>query len=120
MTLIQAALLLIYSASLALGQFLFKTAAARFAVSPARTPVGRFLGLALDPFFLLAMVVYLGISLFWVWLLSQVPLAKAYPFVAVNFILVALVGALVFSERVSPINWTGLVLIATGVVLATR
>jgi multidrug transporter EmrE-like cation transporter len=117
---IQVCMLLSYSALLAVGQFLFKVAAARYVNSPAQTIVERFFGLALNPYFVVAMAVYLGLSLFWVWLLTQVPLAKAYPFVAVNFILVAAVGAFFFAERISLINCAGLFLIATGVFLATR
>jgi len=116
----QTSLLLIYAFGLATGQLLFKLSAARFGQSKSNSLFEKGVSLVLDPIFILAMVTYFGLSLFWVWLLSQVPISKAYPFVAVNFIIVAVLGVLFFSERMSMVNWGGLLLIAVGVVLAVR
>lgn len=121
MTIAQFALLSLYAVGLTAGQFLFKMAALRLSEAKvSASALAKIYSLAFDPYFLAAMVLYFGLSLFWVWLISQVTLARAYPFVAVNFILVAAVGAVFFSERINPINALGLVLIVAGVIFATR
>jgi len=68
--------------------------------------------------YLIAGVCLLGIStLLWVWVLRTLPLSIAYPFMALAFIIVPLLGHFLLHE---PIGWRNLVgglLIAFGVVL---
>jgi drug/metabolite transporter (DMT)-like permease len=68
--------------------------------------------------YLIAGICLLGIStLLWVWVLRTLPLSLAYPFMALAFIIVPLLGHFLLHE---PIGWrtlAGGVLIACGVVL---
>jgi drug/metabolite transporter (DMT)-like permease len=82
--------------------------------------VQRILILAFDKYFVAAMIIYVLLSLAWVWILTMVPISKAYPFIALNFILVAGAGVTLFSEKLSTQNWVGLLLIGAGIVLATK
>jgi drug/metabolite transporter (DMT)-like permease len=112
--------LVFYSVGLVIGQMLFKLAAAGQSALVGRSLALRAFALMIDKYFIAAMVMYLVLSLAWVWILTVVPISKAYPFIALNFILVAGAGAALFSERLAPQNWVGLILIGAGIVLIAK
>lgn len=120
MSFLQVISLITYAVGMMCGQLLFKAAANSAAVAMALTFKGKIAALIINPFFVLAMCLYLAMSLFWVWILTQMALSKAYPFIAVNFIMTAAASILVYGERISPTNGIGLVLIAMGVVLVAQ
>lgn len=68
--------------------------------------------------YLISGICLLGMStLLWIWVLRTLPLSLAYPFMALAFIIVPLLGHFLLHE---PIGWrtlTGGLLIAFGVVL---
>jgi len=100
LTLTQVLLLAAYAAGMSGGQLLFKSAALRYGAVGGDTSE-RLLGLLHNVYFLLAVLLYAGLSVLWVWLLSFTPLSRAYPFVALAFALTPFLGALVFQEAVS-------------------
>ena len=100
LTLTQILLLAAYAAGMSGGQLLFKSAALRYGAAGGDTSE-RLLGLLHNVYFLLAVLLYAGLSVLWVWLLSFTPLSRAYPFVALAFALTPFLGALVFQEAVS-------------------
>jgi drug/metabolite transporter (DMT)-like permease len=65
-------------------------------------------------YFITAIVLYTGLTLFWVWLLTFTPLSRAYPFVALAFALSPLLAGLLFGETISARLWLGLGLILSG------
>jgi len=108
----QLALLLVCVACLAAGQLLFKLSARTL---QAATGPADLLRLLTEPAFLLALVVYGGTTLLWVWILRKVPLTVAYPFVALSFVLVPLAGWALLGERVAWNYWAGIALIVAGI-----
>jgi len=118
MTFKQLVLLVFYTAGLFCGQMLFKKVAVAQSTGTF-TLIDKIVALAFNGYFILTMILYLLLSLFWVWILQIVPLSRAYPFVALNFALVAIAGVVWFSEELSALNWLGLLLIFTGVILLT-
>jgi drug/metabolite transporter (DMT)-like permease len=120
MTLLQMLPLVGYSVGMVFGQMLFKLAAASQLAVAGESLTRRAFALAFDKYFIAAMAMYLLLSLSWVRILQIVPISRAYPFVALSFILVAGAGVVFFSERLSPLNWGGLLMIGAGIVLATR
>jgi drug/metabolite transporter (DMT)-like permease len=111
----QIAVLAAYAAGMAGGQLLFKAAALRM---PAEgTFAERLLALAHNGYFIAALVVYLGLSLVWVWLLRFTPLSRAYLFAALSFALVPLAAALAFDEPLSARFVLGAVLTVCGLIL---
>jgi drug/metabolite transporter (DMT)-like permease len=104
-------LLTTYAVSLAGGQVLFKLAAS--AVPKGGGLMHKLVGLALNPAFVLAILLYAVLSLFWVWLLTRIPLSQAYPFVALSFAVTLAAGVIVFGEPA-----TGRLLIGGGLLLA--
>lgn len=111
LTVLHIAMLITYAVSLAGGQVLFKYAAMQS--PPSGAWFSRLAGLAINPSFVAAIALYAGLSVFWVWLLTSVPLSKAYPFVALAFALTLLAGVVVFGE---PMSWR--LLLGGGLILA--
>lgn len=69
---------------------------------------------------LLGLAAYGLSTLFWLRALSTLPLAVAYPFLSLNFILVPLAGYLLFREPVTTWQLAGSALIVAGVITLTR
>ncbi len=106
-----------FSIAMAAGQLLFKHAANAIA---GRSRQEMAVGLLTTPSFWAALGVYGGATVLWVWILTRVPLSKAYPFAALGMILVPLASVLVYGERVGPLFWIGSLLVAAGMVLTQR
>jgi drug/metabolite transporter (DMT)-like permease len=97
------------------GQLLFKAAALRYVPDG---PVGeRLLSIVLNSYFLGAMVLYGGLTILWVWVLTFTPLSRAYPFVALAFAITPLLGGLVFGEPIGLRLMLGIALILGGLLL---
>jgi drug/metabolite transporter (DMT)-like permease len=57
-----------------------------------------------------------GISaLFWLVVLSRVPLSLAYPLVGVSYILIVAFARLFLGEHVPPLRWVGVSIVALGI-----
>jgi drug/metabolite transporter (DMT)-like permease len=68
---------------------------------------------------ILSMVIYGSATVLWIAVLRTVPLVKAYPYMALSFVLVPLGSIFFYSEKV---QWTyaiGAALIVVGVMLTT-
>ncbi len=109
--------LLCFPFAIAAGQILFKRAAAQIS---AGTGTGWLLELARLPTMWLAVALYAASTLLWVRILTTVPLSRAYPFVALAFVLVPAAGYLFFHESISARYAFGTALIVAGVVVAAR
>ena len=59
-------------------------------------------------------------ALAWIVVLSRWDLSYAYPFLALNFVLIALVSRLVLGESIPLIRWAGIAFICAGIVLISR
>ena len=116
LTVAQLLLLTAYAIGMSGGQLLFKIAAMRPAIAQG-SPVERLLGLSQNIPFLLALLLYAGFAVFWVWILSFTPLSRAYPFVALAFALTPLLGGLLFAEPISLRLLLGILLILAGLFL---
>lgn len=66
---------------------------------------------------MLGLVCFVGSSLFWLVVLSRVPLSTAYPFVALSYLIILGFSTLVLHERPPLLTWSGAGLIMTGIVL---
>ena len=106
--------LAIFTVMLAVGQLLFK----KSGLSIRGLPLGEALvNLAQLPAFYAALVLYGLATLLWVWLLSRVTLMQAYPWVAAGVVIVPLLSAAVFGERVNATFWLGALLIVAGLLI---
>ena len=65
-----------------------------------------------------AVALYAGATLLWVRILTTVPLSRAYPFVALAFVLVPAAGYMFFGEPITLRYALGTALIVIGVAIA--
>lgn len=73
-----------------------------------------------SPLVLLGLVLYGLGALTWIAVLSRLNLSYAYPFLALNFILIALVSWLVLGETIPTMRWLGIGCICAGILLIAR
>jgi drug/metabolite transporter (DMT)-like permease len=118
LTLWQIVLLAAYAAGMSGGQLLFKMAALRSGADSGSL-VARLLGLVTNVYFICALVLYAGFAILWVWILSFIPLSRAYPFVALAFALTPLLAGFLFGDAISLRLVAGIVFILCGLFLVT-
>lgn len=120
---LQIVYLTLYAAGMAVGQLLFKMTALKLSLADAQSFSEisvRILKIALDPVFVSAIVLYMGLSVFWVWILSFIPITRAYPFGALAFVFTIMIGVVVFRENVTRTDVAGMILILAGVGFIAR
>ena len=103
--------LLIIPLLISVGQLLFKHASNT--QGWIKTPY--LLSLLTNPFLILALVIYMLSSVWWVAVLRSMPLSRAYLFMALSFGYVPLLAHLIFGE---PMSWRvtfGIILVVTGI-----
>lgn len=108
----QIAVLVAYAAAMTGGQLLFKLAAVTSGT--AGNLQTRLFGLLGNRFFLSAVVLYIGLTVLWVWILTFTPLSRAYAFVALAFVFTPLAGATAFGEPISLRVVIGIALVVLG------
>jgi drug/metabolite transporter (DMT)-like permease len=94
--------------ALSVGQLLFKAAAKRLAASAP-------LDLSFLALFGSALALYGTVSIVWVLILQRLELSRAYPIMALSFVLVPLGEALLFKEPVSTQYIIGALMIVAGI-----
>jgi drug/metabolite transporter (DMT)-like permease len=109
--------LLSFPVAIAAGQILFKRAASQITPGGGMSSI---LELARLPSMWVAITLYAGATLLWVRILTTVPLSRAYPFVALAFVLVPAAGYLFFQENITFRYAVGTALIIVGVAVAAR
>lgn len=86
-----------------------------------RSGVSTIYPLSLVNLYSLAAVVCLVAALAWyILILQRLPLILAQSFLALQFAATVLAAAVVFGERVAPIQWGGITLIGAGLYLLSR
>lgn len=78
------------------------------------------LDIALNPFVILGLTLYFGSAAVWLLVLSKVEVSFAYPFVAIGFVMTALLGRMVFHDSFSAAKILGTLLIMAGVIVLAR
>jgi drug/metabolite transporter (DMT)-like permease len=117
LTTAQIAILCAYAVGMAGGQLLFKAAALR--IGSAGTAAERIFALLHNWRFALALLLYFGLAMVWVWILSFTPLSRAYLFVALAFALTPFAASLVFGEPLSARVIMGILIISVGLILVS-
>jgi drug/metabolite transporter (DMT)-like permease len=73
-----------------------------------------------SPLVLLGLVLYGLGALAWIAVLARVDLSVAYPFLALNFILVTFSSQFLLGESVPGLRWLGVLIICSGIFLVAR
>jgi multidrug transporter EmrE-like cation transporter len=101
------------------GQLLLKWQASSWVTSGQRTGLWRYLLTMLaNPWVLCGLTAAFGASLCWMLAVSKLPLHKAYPFMALNFVLVGWFSSRLFGEPYTVSQAVGAALIVLGVIVS--
>ena len=96
---------------IAAGQVLFKLTAN--SINGAGTVLDR----SVVSLSLASLLIYGMATLFWVFLLQTAPLSRAYPYMALSFVIVGLASWAYFQEPLSGLYIAGLTLVVLGIVM---
>ena len=108
-------LLLAYSFGMALGQLLFKRAAMSLQAGESGKPL--MLAIVTNVPLLGALLLYGVLTALWVYILTITDLSRAYPFMALAFVLTPLMASRVFGEALQPSYFAGLAAIVAGLLI---
>lgn len=73
-----------------------------------------------SPLILGGLVLYGVGALAWIAVLKRLPLSTAYPFLALNFVLIALISQILLGETMPLMRWWGIGFICIGIFLVAR
>jgi multidrug transporter EmrE-like cation transporter len=79
--------------------------------------VGLLTVIVTSPLVILGLVLYALGALAWIAVLRRMDLSYAYPFLALNFVLIALVSQWALGETIPFVRWLGIGAICVGIVL---
>ena len=105
-------LLIVTPLIIAVGQVLFKIAGERLLTSQ-----GKIYQLAFDPIFIGAVSIYAMATFMWVYVLKTVPLAQAYSFMALTFVMVPVLATFFLGETITLKYVMGAGLIISGLLM---
>ena len=74
----------------------------------------------LNPWVISAFAAAFAASICWMGAISRLPLSKAYPYMAINFLLVAVLATVLFKESMDSYKLAGTLIIVLGVVVLSR
>lgn len=102
------------------GQLLMKKGMMEFGSFPVSQLLTRLIPMFTNPWVFFGFACFGLSSIFWLVVLSRLPLSFVYPMVSVAYVLVALASMIIFKESVTYVRWTGIVVIILGVILISR
>ena len=112
--LLEIGLSLASTLGISIGQILFR-------LSAQRIDGGRWVASTLgNPWLWAALIVYGAATLLWVQVLRTAPLSRVYPFIALAFVVVPLLDALLLGEPLRPQALIGGVVIVIGIAIAVQ
>jgi multidrug transporter EmrE-like cation transporter len=117
-----AGLILLSVASGVAGQFAIKVGVNRVGTAVVETtgPASTLIAAFRSPLVWLGLALYGLGALAWILVLTRLDLSLAYPFLALNFVLIAFVSRLFLGEAIPGLRWGGIVVISFGILLIAR
>ena len=109
--------LLSFALFMATGQILFKKVSQQI---PPLDSWRAMVSLISNGWFIAAMSLYLLATVLWIGILREIPLSRAYPFIALGFVLVPLAGNLFYSESLDSYYFIGVAFIIVGITFTAR
>jgi multidrug transporter EmrE-like cation transporter len=105
------------------GQFLLKAGMDKVGyvgVDQVRKPLALAMTVARTPQIVFGMGFFVLASVFWLVVLSRLPLSTAYPFAGLTYILTTAIAKFGLKEQVPGMRWVGILLIVGGIILVGR
>jgi undecaprenyl phosphate-alpha-L-ara4N flippase subunit ArnE len=75
---------------------------------------------AISPWLLIWAASFAAATVLWIMALSHLDISYAYPLLGLGYVLVTALAALLLGERVSPLHWLAVLLIAAGAACVAR
>jgi multidrug transporter EmrE-like cation transporter len=119
-SLISLALLVVSVAFAVAGQITLKSAmnrVGRIGTEQASTPLQTVARAGAEPRLWLGLALFGVSALFWLVVLSRVPLSVAYPFVGLSYIAIVVGARVILGENVPPLRWVGVLVVAAGIAI---
>lgn len=113
-------LILISVASGVAGQTFLKLGSERSGGGVSEGLVGLVTSILTSPLTLVGILLYGCGALAWIAVLQRMDLSYAYPFLALNFVLIALVSYFILGETVPLSRWIGIGIICAGILVVAR
>lgn len=114
-------LILLSVASGVAGQTALKLGVSQPGASEAAGDLVSLVGMiARSPLVLLGLVLYAAGAVAWIAVLARIDLSLAYPFLALNFVLITLSSRFILGEAVPFTRWMGILVICAGILLVAR
>ncbi len=104
----------------ALAQTAFKLGVSRVEIVATASLLNKAMAFVFSPLVLLGLALYGIGTVLWLFALRQLDLSIAYPFVAMSFVMVTVLSAVVLGERIELMQMAGLSLIIVGLLLIAR
>ena len=117
---INTLILVFVALMLALSQILLKAAVVLVRTDGKTAVLGMLTSLLTIWQFWLAIIVSGCVMLLWAWVLTFVPLSKAYPFVVLAFVFAAIFDSIFFGQSLSLKFFLGCALILAGLIVIVR
>jgi len=105
-------LLIVIPVTIAIGQLLFKLTSQKLITSE-----DPYYSIFFNPIFILALILYGSATLLWIYVLKTAPLAYAYSFMALTFVVVPILARIWLGETLDLRHFIGTALIILGVVI---
>jgi len=102
------------------GQLLMKKGMMAFGAFPVSKLLQNIIPMFMNPYVFFGFASFGLSSIFWLVVLSRLPLSLVYPMVSVAYVLVAFASMIFFREQISLIRWAGILVIVFGVFLISR
>jgi len=102
------------------GQIFMKKGMVGFGTFPISQLLVKIIPMFTNPFVFIGVICFGASAVFWLVVLSRLPLSLVYPMVSVAYILVAFASIIFFKEQVTLIRWAGILIIVFGVILISR
>jgi drug/metabolite transporter (DMT)-like permease len=110
-------LLIIFAVGISGGQLLFKMVATRHRPEFYSNLLNWVFALCSDWTFIVALLLYGGLTLYWIWLISFIPISNAYPFTFLSMVIVTVGGALIYKEDISSFYVLGSIMVMLGLAI---
>jgi multidrug transporter EmrE-like cation transporter len=103
------------------GQTALKLGVSQPGAAEASTNVFSLIFLILrSPLVILGLVLYATGALAWIAVLSRLNLSLAYPFLALNFVLITVASRFILGESIPLLRWVGILVICAGILIVAR
>lgn len=113
-------MILVSVASGVVGQTFLKIGTERSGSGADGGPIALLYSIVTSPLTLLGLFFYGIGALAWIAVLRRMDLSHAYPFLALNFVLIALVSYFVLGEAIPAARWLGIGIICVGILVVAR